>query len=73
MRIFLRHVIAMLSVLGLDPIGDGSAGALGGDLRGAIDALVALAIAQRTAARERKDYAAANYSRSAIPSRQHYC
>ena len=55
----LRHVIAMLSVLGLDPIGDGAAGAPGGDLRGAIDALVALAIAQRTAARERKDYAAA--------------
>ncbi|HWF42504.1 MAG TPA: DALR domain-containing protein, partial [Acidothermaceae bacterium] len=62
----LRHVIAMLSVLGLDPIGDGSADGGGGDLRGAIDALVALAIEQRTAARERKDYAAADSIRDQL-------
>jgi cysteinyl-tRNA synthetase len=61
----LRHVIAMLSVLGLDPVGDGAA-AGGGDMRGAIDALVALAIEQRTAARERKDYAAADAIRDQL-------
>jgi cysteinyl-tRNA synthetase len=62
----LRHVIAMLSVLGLDPIGDSSAAGGGGDMRGAIDALVALAIEQRTAARERKDYAAADAIRDQL-------
>jgi cysteinyl-tRNA synthetase len=63
---YLRHVIAMLSVLGLDPIGDGLAASGGGDMRGAIDALVALAIEQRTAARERKDYAAADAIRDQL-------
>ncbi len=62
----LRHVIAMLSVLGLDPLSDGSAGGGGGDMRGVIDALVALAIEQRTAARERKDYAAADAIRDQL-------
>ncbi|HEY3923065.1 MAG TPA: cysteine--tRNA ligase [Acidothermaceae bacterium] len=62
----LRHVIAMLSVLGLDPIADGSASGGGGDMRGVIDALVALAIEQRTAARERKDYAAADAIRDQL-------
>jgi len=62
----LRHVVAMLSVLGLDPIGDGSIAGGAGDMRGAIDALVALAIEQRTAARERKDYAAADAIRDQL-------
>ena len=62
----LRHVIAMLSVLGLDPIGDGLAATGSGDMRGVIDALVALAIEQRTAARERKDYQAADAIRDQL-------
>jgi cysteinyl-tRNA synthetase len=62
----LRHVIAMLSVLGLDPVGDGLAATGAGDMRGVIDALVALAIEQRTAARERKDYQAADAIRDQL-------
>ena len=62
----LRHVIAMLSVLGLDPVGDGLAATGAGDMRGVIDALVALALEQRTAARERKDYAAADAIRDQL-------
>src|SRR5664279_1981093 len=62
----LRHVIAMLSMLGLDPVGDGLAATDAGDMRGVIDALVALAIEQRTAARERKDYQAADAIRDQL-------
>ena len=62
----LRHVIAMLSVLGLDPVGDGLAAGGAGDLRGVIDSLVALALEQRTAARERKDYQAADAIRDQL-------
>ncbi len=62
----LRHVIAMLSVLGLDPVGDRSGSGGAGDLRGVIDSLVALALEQRTAARERKDYQAADAIRDQL-------
>jgi cysteinyl-tRNA synthetase len=60
----LRHVLAMLSVLGLDPVGEAASGA--SDLRPVIDGLVALALEQRTAARERKDYAAADAIRDQL-------
>jgi cysteinyl-tRNA synthetase len=52
---------AMLGVLGLDPL-DEQWAAGGGDagLRGVVDALVRVAIGQRQAARERKDYQAAD-------------
>jgi len=52
---------AMLGVLGLDPL-DQQWAAAGGDagLRGVVDALVQVAIGQRQAARERKDYRAAD-------------
>jgi cysteinyl-tRNA synthetase len=63
---YLRHVIAMLSVLGLDPIGDGLGATGSGDMRGVINALVSLAIEQRTAARERKDYQAADAIRDQL-------
>ncbi len=55
------QVGGMLSVLGLDPLSAQWTGAgRDGDLRGVVDALVAVALAQRQAARERKDYPAAD-------------
>ena len=52
---------AMLAVLGLDPLSEPWAAAgRDGDLRGVVDALVRVALSQREAARERKDYQAAD-------------
>ncbi len=51
----------MLGVLGLDPLDrQWSAADRDGDLRGVVDALVHVALAQRQAARERKDFGAAD-------------
>lgn len=61
----LHTVRAMLAVLGLDPHDPQWADG-GGQPRGVIDALVALALAQRQAARERKDYAAADAIRDQL-------
>jgi cysteinyl-tRNA synthetase len=66
----LASLRAMLEVLGLDPLdparpgttGDGSAD----QLRGVVDALVALALEQREAARGRKDYATADAVRDRL-------
>ena len=51
----------MLGVLGLDPLSEpwASAGP-GDDLHAVVDALVTVALTQRQAARERRDYAAAD-------------
>ena len=55
------RVRAMLAVLGLDPLAEPWAAAgRDGDLRGVVDALVRVALSQRQAARERKDYRAAD-------------
>ena len=56
----LPSVRAMLDTLGLDPLAPqwGASGA--GELRGVVDSLVALALDQRSAARTRKDWAAAD-------------
>ena len=55
------RVRAMLAVLGLDPLSaKWAAGGRDGDLHGVVDALVAVALGQRQAARERKDYRAAD-------------
>ncbi len=56
----------MLGVLGLDPLGE--QWATGGDqgLREVVDALVAVALEQRQAARGRKDYAAADAIRDQL-------
>lgn len=55
------QVRAMLAVLGLDPLsGQWSATSHDGELRGVVDALVQVALTQRQAARERKDYQAAD-------------
>ena len=55
------RVQAMLAVLGLDPLDkQWRAGGRDDDLHGVVDALVGVALGQRQAARERKDYQAAD-------------
>jgi cysteinyl-tRNA synthetase len=60
-------VRAMMAVLGLDPLAEQWSGS-GGDegLRPVVDALVGVALRQRQAARERKDYAAADAIREGL-------
>jgi cysteinyl-tRNA synthetase len=60
-------VRAMMSVLGLDPLDEHWSGP-GGDqgLRPVVDALVGVALRQRQAARDRKDYAAADSIRDGL-------
>jgi cysteinyl-tRNA synthetase len=64
----LTEVRAMLGVLGLDPLSmpwsAGGAGEQG--LRAVVDALAGVALEQRQAARERKDYAAADAIRDRL-------
>jgi cysteinyl-tRNA synthetase len=62
----LGEVVAMLAVLGLDPAADADQPGAAADLRSVIDALVTLALEQRTAARERKDYPAADAIRDQL-------
>jgi len=63
----LAAVRAMLSVLGLDPLSPPwSASSTGDDLRAVLDALVSVALEQRQAARDRKDYAAADAIRDRL-------
>jgi cysteinyl-tRNA synthetase len=66
----LTDVRAMLGVLGLDPLAEpwvgGSRSSGGSDVHGVIDALVQVALEQRTAARARKDYAAADAIRDQL-------
>jgi cysteinyl-tRNA synthetase len=58
----LGQVLAMTAVLGIDP----RAWTTSADLTPVLDALVHVALAQRTAARERKDYAAADAIRDQL-------
>jgi cysteinyl-tRNA synthetase len=63
----LAAVRGMLDILGLDPFDvQWSGGGRGGDLRGVVDALVGLALQQRTEARARKDWAAADAVRDQL-------
>ncbi|MGH3343284.1 MAG: cysteine--tRNA ligase [Carbonactinosporaceae bacterium] len=63
----LGELRAMLDVLGLDPLAEQWAGDRGqGDLPAVVDALVAALLEQREAARERKDYAAADAIRDRL-------
>ena len=63
----LTEVRAMLGVLGLDPLSmPWSAGGAGAGLRAVVDALAGVALEQRQAARERKDYAAADAIRDRL-------
>ena len=62
-------VRGMMSVLGLDPLDghwSGQSGGDGGGLRPVVDALVEVALRQRQAARERKDYAEADAIRARL-------
>jgi cysteinyl-tRNA synthetase len=62
-------VRGMMSVLGLDPLGhhwSGPDGAGGGALRPVVDALVEVALQQRQAARDRKDFAEADAIRDRL-------
>jgi cysteinyl-tRNA synthetase len=66
----LAELRAMLDVLGLDPLAAPWAaspgGPAGGDLRPVVDALVSVALEQRQAARQRKDYAASDAIRDRL-------
>jgi cysteinyl-tRNA synthetase len=65
----LAQVRAMLAVLGLDPLTPAwQAGDVDDRLRGVVDALVALALRQREAARARGDYASADSIRDTLES-----
>lgn len=62
----LGSVRAMLGVLGLDPLAAPWTGTGPSEERGVIDALVRVALEQRAAARERKDYAASDQIRDRL-------
>jgi cysteinyl-tRNA synthetase len=62
----LPAVRSMLDILGLDPLSPQWIDAGSAELRGVVDALVALALDQRTAARTRKDWAAADAVRDQL-------
>ncbi|MBC6459244.1 cysteine--tRNA ligase [Actinomadura sp. HBU206391] len=62
----LASVRAMLDVLGLDPLSAQWAAQGGDDLHSVVDALVAVTLEQRQAARARKDYAAADAIRDGL-------
>ena len=65
----LTSVRAMLDVLGLDPLAaPWATSAPGGNLRPVVDALVSVALEQRAAARERRDFAAADAIRDQLKS-----
>jgi cysteinyl-tRNA synthetase len=59
-------VRSMLAVLGIDPLSPPWAASGGSDLRPVVDALVSVALAQRQAARDRKDYLAADAIRESL-------
>ncbi len=63
----LASVRGMLGVLGLDPLDPVWTGTGGtGDLHGVVDSLVAVALEQRQAARQRKDYPASDAIRDQL-------
>lgn len=67
----LASVLKMLDILGLNPLaepwsGTAGAGGSGTDLRPIVDSLVKVALEQRQAARERKDYAASDAIRDQL-------
>ncbi len=66
-RAALAEVRAMLDVFGLDPLDPAwGEGGHDGELRGVVDALVALAVEQRAEARARRDWAAADAIRDRL-------
>lgn len=68
-RVALGEVLAMTSVLGVNPYDEPWAGQTGGEderLRGALDALVGVVLEQRQEARARKDYGTADAIRDRL-------
>jgi len=64
----LASVRSMLDVLGLDPLNKVWRSTGVSDLRGVVDDLIGVVLAERGAARERKDYAAADRIRASLSS-----
>ena len=62
----LAAVRAMLAVLGLDPLAAPWSAGGGDSLRAVVDALAGMALEQRQAARERKDFTAADAIRDRL-------
>jgi len=63
----LGEIRAMLGVLGLDPLAEQwASGAAGGSLEPVVDSLVRVALGQREAARQRKDFTAADAIRDEL-------
>jgi cysteinyl-tRNA synthetase len=62
----LAQVRAMLATLGVDPLAPQWSAGGSAELRGVVDALVALALEQRAAARSRKDWPAADAVRDQL-------
>jgi cysteinyl-tRNA synthetase len=65
----LASVLAMLDILGLNPLAApwaASSASSGGDLRPVVDTLVKVALDQRQAARELKDFAASDAIRDQL-------
>jgi len=61
-----NEIRGALEVLGCDPFDPNFASAGGEDLTNALDGVIQLALAQRTAARERKDFAASDQIRDGL-------
>ena len=61
-----NEIRGALEVLGCDPFDSAFATSGGADLTGALDGVIQLALAQRTAARDRKDFAASDQIRDGL-------
>lgn len=61
-----NEIRGALEVLGCDPFDSAFATSGGADLTGALDGVIQLALAQRAAARDRKDFAASDQIRDGL-------
>jgi cysteinyl-tRNA synthetase len=61
-----NEIRGALEVLGCDPFDAAFAQSAGGDLTDALDGVIQLALTQRAAARERKDFAASDQIRDGL-------
>ena len=63
---YASYIRAALSIIGTDPFDSAYASSSSADLTGAVDGLISLLLEQRSAARARKDFAAADQIRDQI-------
>ena len=63
---YASHIRAALSIIGTDPFDSAFSSSSSADLSGAVDGLISLLLEQRSAARARKDFAAADQIRDQI-------